>query len=124
MSQITTHVLDTSRGLPAQDLPVSLFRQLDNNWEKSKIGSLKSLSAAYLTGYLFGKAAKEKVKEAILDMGMHPNVKKSRIYATVKGIKDSGFSIISGEDIFPDLEQIKSNKELSATFKKAMETIK
>lgn len=27
MSQITTHVLDTTRGLPAQNLPITLFAQ-------------------------------------------------------------------------------------------------
>ena len=32
MSQITTHVLDTSRGLPAADLPVSLHQLIDGSW--------------------------------------------------------------------------------------------
>ncbi len=27
MSQITTHVLDTTRGLPARDLPITLYQQ-------------------------------------------------------------------------------------------------
>lgn len=33
MSQITTHVLDTSRGLPAQNLPISLFLQTLAGWQ-------------------------------------------------------------------------------------------
>jgi len=34
MSQITTHVLDTTRGLPAKDLPIALFKQNSGEWEK------------------------------------------------------------------------------------------
>ncbi|MEW6982096.1 hydroxyisourate hydrolase [Colwelliaceae bacterium 6471] len=33
MSQITTHVLDTTRGKPAPQLPISLYAQIDNGWE-------------------------------------------------------------------------------------------
>ena len=33
MSQITTHVLDTSRGLPVQNLPVTLSKQTSEGWE-------------------------------------------------------------------------------------------
>lgn len=32
MSQITTHILDTSSGTPAQDVAVSLFRQEEQLW--------------------------------------------------------------------------------------------
>jgi 5-hydroxyisourate hydrolase len=34
MSQITTHILDTTRGLPAQNVPISLYTQKGNDWEK------------------------------------------------------------------------------------------
>jgi 5-hydroxyisourate hydrolase len=33
MSQITTHILDTSRGKPAQGVPVILYRQHDDYWD-------------------------------------------------------------------------------------------
>jgi 5-hydroxyisourate hydrolase len=32
MSQITTHVLDTATGKPARPVPVSLYREEENNW--------------------------------------------------------------------------------------------
>lgn len=32
MSQLTTHILDTSLGLPASDVPVTLLAQDGNNW--------------------------------------------------------------------------------------------
>lgn len=31
VSQITTHVLDTSRGLPAKGLPITLFQQVEDD---------------------------------------------------------------------------------------------
>jgi len=34
MSQITTHVLDTTRGKPAQNLPITLFAQQGNDWKE------------------------------------------------------------------------------------------
>ena len=38
MSQITTHVLDTTRGLPAQNLPISLFAQTPDGWQELAAG--------------------------------------------------------------------------------------
>jgi 5-hydroxyisourate hydrolase len=34
MSQITTHILDTTRGLPAQNVPISLFAKQGSGWEQ------------------------------------------------------------------------------------------
>jgi 5-hydroxyisourate hydrolase len=34
MSQITTHILDTTRGLPAQNVPIALYAKKGNDWEK------------------------------------------------------------------------------------------
>ncbi|NRA72886.1 MAG: hydroxyisourate hydrolase [Gammaproteobacteria bacterium] len=33
MSQITTHVLDTTRGKPATSLPITLFSQTNDGWQ-------------------------------------------------------------------------------------------
>ena len=38
MSQITTHVLDTTRGKPAQNLPITLFAQTQNGWDELASG--------------------------------------------------------------------------------------
>tara|TARA_R110000787_G_scaffold281618_2_gene393042 strand:+ start:203 stop:544 length:342 start_codon:yes stop_codon:yes gene_type:complete len=38
MSQITTHVLDTTRGLPAQNLAISLFAQTPDGWQEIASG--------------------------------------------------------------------------------------
>ncbi len=73
-------------------------------WPKEKIGSLKSLTAGYLAGLLIGK--KIKIKKAILDSGLTPNTKGSRVYAVVKGARDSGLNIPCNEKVFPDNEKI------------------
>jgi len=85
---------------------------------KELSGSLKSLGAAYLTGFIVGKQAiKAGIKEAILDSGMYINVKNSRIYAALKGAVDSGLHIPHNEKILPQMEKIKSEK-LSKVFDK------
>ena len=74
-------------------------------------GSLKSLGAAYLTGYLLGKKALELgIKEAILDAGMHIHVRNSRIYAALKGVVDAGINIPHDKEVLPSMESIKSEK--------------
>jgi len=70
-------------------------------------GSLKSISACYLTGLLLGKKIKEKDKEAILDIGLERDVKKSRIYAVLKGLVDSGIKIKHKKENFPEEKRIK-----------------
>ncbi|GHB69128.1 5-hydroxyisourate hydrolase [Psychrosphaera saromensis] len=34
MSQITTHILDVTRGLPAKNVPITLFAQKGNDWQE------------------------------------------------------------------------------------------
>jgi len=38
MSQITTHVLDTTRGMPAQGLPITLSAQTNEGWQELASG--------------------------------------------------------------------------------------
>ncbi len=81
-------------------------------------GSLKSLGAAYLTGYILGKQAlKAGIKEAVPDAGMHINVKNSRIYAVIKGAIDAGLSIPHNKEVLPQMESIKTEK-ISKIFEK------
>ena len=85
---------------------------LKQEWPEDKKGSLKSLAASYLTGLLLGKKCKDKIKDKIiLDTGLIPNTKGSRIYAGVKGIADSGLNISYNEKVMPSEEKIKSDYE-------------
>lgn len=79
--------------------------------ELEKLGwkySFKNLPASYLTGLLIGKRAIEKgLKEAILDIGLYPSTKESRIYACVKGALDAGLKIPVSEEVLPSEERIR-----------------
>lgn len=83
---------------------------LSKGWSEAKTGSLKSRAAAYLLGFLVGK--KVKVKEAIVDIGMHRNIQKSRVYAAVKGARDAGLAVICSETALPDEKEIAHTAEL------------
>lgn len=76
--------------------------------------SLKNFPAAYLTGLLLGKKAQERgIKQAILDPGTKAPLKKSKVYAFLKGIADSGLSVPHGDkEIFPGEDRL-SGKHIS-----------
>ncbi len=98
---------------------------LEHGWPENKKGSLKSLTAAYLGGFLLGKKAKEIKGKLIIDTGLAPNTKGSRIYASVKGAIDSGLKINCDEKVFPSKDRIegKENK-LTDVFNKVKGAIK
>ena len=74
--------------------------------EKGWKGSRKSISAAYLTGYLAGKRAMlQGVKDAILYSGN--NRYTQRMAAALKGVIDAGLEIPSDEETFPSEQRIK-----------------
>jgi len=69
--------------------------------------SFKNIPAAYATGLVFGKKAIEKgIKKAILDSGIIRSTKGSKIYAAVKGAKDSGLAIECNEKIYPSESRV------------------
>ena len=81
---------------------------LKYGWEKE--GSLKSVPACYLTGLILGqkiKKTEKKENKAIFDIGLARNIKKSRSYAVLKGLIDTGIDIKHEETIFPDENRIK-----------------
>ena len=65
-------------------------------------GHTGNIPSAYLTGYLAGvKAKAKKIPEAIVDFGLLPSTKGSRLYATVKGAIAAGLSLPANAEIFP-----------------------
>ena len=96
---------------------------LDKGWPKELQGSLKNISACYLTGYLLGKKSK-KIRSAILDIGIHRNINKSRIYAFLKGLVDAGMDIPHNEKVLPSDETIHSNVKTNKIIDKVKGNIK
>ncbi len=91
---------------------------LAHGWPKERAGSLKNLQASYLTGVLLSNKIKneENAKEIIFDIGLHRNVKKSRIYAFLKGLIDSGIKIAHSPDILPDEKKLEENTKTREIF--------
>ncbi len=82
----------------------SSYKLADFGWD-TKGGNLP---AAYLTGYLAGKMAMAGgIEDGILDLGLQTNTKRSRIYAALKGVIDSGVEIPAANEIFPEEEAVK-----------------
>ena len=91
-------------------------------WPEKLSGSLKSLPAAYLMGYLLVKKSKN-IKEGVLDIGLLTHVPKSRIYAFVKGLKDAGFDIPCNDDVLPTEDLINKKKETAKLINQLKEKI-
>lgn len=97
---------------------------LKHGWPKTFSGSLKSIPAAYLTGFLAGKIMKSKKLETpIVDGGMTRIVKKNRFFAFLNGLIDSGIEIQCDSKNFPEEERIKG-KNLKKDFSSEFEKIK
>ena len=94
----------------AQDkiiLGVNSKNLLTKGWPEKAKGSLKSLSAAYLTGYLIGKQIiRKKLETPVCDFGMVRMLHGSKVFAFLKGMIDAGVKI-KCEKGFPDEERIK-----------------
>ncbi len=67
-----------------------------------------NMPASYLVGLLVGKRAlKRGIREVVLDLGVYPSTRGSRLYAVAKGAADAGLGIPVGEGMFPSEERIR-----------------
>lgn len=81
---------------------------LKHGWSEEAKGSLKSVTASYLTGYLVGKKIKnQNLKEPIVDFGMFKIIYKGRLFAFLKGLIDAGLNIDCKEKALPEDERVK-----------------
>lgn len=105
---------------------VSSKTLLKNGWPESAKGSLKSISASYLTGYLIGKEIQNKKLETpIVDFGMIKTLHKTKIYAFLKGVIESGIDIKCDEECFPEENRISGeHMKNKVNVKEIMEKIK
>ncbi len=87
-------------------------------------GSTSNLPAAYLTGLLAGKrAVAQKIDSAVLDIGLHPPIKGSKVFASLNGIIDAGVELPHGEEILPNGERLQG-KHISDKVSSEFEKIK
>jgi|TARA_Y100000031_G_scaffold154224_1_gene201290 large subunit ribosomal protein L18 len=93
-------------------------------WPKEFQGSLKSIPASYLTGFLMGaKIIKDKKETPIIDFGMIRVLHKAKIFAFLKGLIDAGVKVENKKNVFPDEEKI-MGKNLKKDFSKSFSEIK
>jgi len=69
--------------------------------------SVSNTPAAYLTGFLAGKRAREKgIEQGVLDIGLyHPSV-GSTLFASLKGVLDAGITCPHDAQMLPKEERI------------------
>jgi len=83
----------TILGITSKDL-------LNYGWDAKLAGSLKSIPAGYLTGYLIAKKL-EKGKY-VIDLGMAINKQAGRNSSVVAGLIDGGLDISVGDKFLPE----------------------
>src|SRR3989339_831498 len=96
------------------------IKLLKYGWPESAKGSLKSISACYLTGLLIGKLIiSKKLTAPIVDLGMLRTNHKGKVYAFLKGLIDAGLEINCKEEAFPESTRISGeNLKNDIEFKK------
>jgi len=106
------------------EIGVNSKQLLSYGWPDEFKGSLKSLPASYLTGFLMGKRIlKEKKQTPVVDFGMTRMIWKTKTFAFLKGLVDAGVKIKHEGKIFPSEDRI-IGKHLKEDFSKTFEKIK
>ena len=68
----------------------------------------RNIPSGYLLGLLIAsKSLKSGIKEAILDMGLHPKSKGSVIFAVLRGAIEGGLKIPHDKEVLPSDQRIK-----------------
>lgn len=97
---------------------------IKKGWSKEHKGSLKSVPASYLTGYMAGKLILEKHKgKVILDIGLQRNKPNGRLYAVLKGLVDSGVDVAHDSRVFPSDERVEG-KHLKEEIQKEIKSLR
>lgn len=82
-------------------------------------GAKRNIPASYLVGLLCGlRTGKAGIKEAIFDIGMVPPIKKSLVFAALKGAIDAGLDIPHSEDAIPSEDRLSGKHIESNTITK------
>jgi len=95
----------------AQDevkMGISSKNLMKYGWPKENVGGLKSLTASYFTGLLIGKMIQnKKLDTPLVDFGMLKTIHKNKLFAFIKGLKDSGLKIKCDEEALPEEGRLK-----------------
>ncbi len=82
-----------------------------------------NIPSAYLAGLMAGKrASKAGVKKAVLDIGLRPPKKGTKVFAALKGMLDAGIEIPHSDEVLPAEERI-SGSHIDEKVAKMFETV-
>jgi len=100
IAQLTTYNPDGDKVL----FTVNATNLEEKGWDYSK----NSLPAAYLTGAIVAKKAKEEnIEEAILDVGLQTPHRGGKLFAALKGTIDAGLDVPANKNVFPSTKRIR-----------------
>ena len=122
---IIAQYVTSSEAKDKTELNANSKELLNYGWPKENAGSLKSITASYLTGFLIGKKILKGKKETpIMDFGRITPVHKTKPFAFIKGLIDAGVEIKNkNEEAFPEDERI-AGKHLKKDLSEMIEKIK
>lgn len=87
-------------------------------------GHTGNVPAAYLAGYLAARRARgAKVREAVLDIGLHRPTPGGRVFAALRGIREAGVDVPADEGILPNEARV-HGEHLSRSLPLSVEEIK
>lgn len=105
---IITQYVSSKEAQDKIDFGINSKELLKYGWPKEAQGSLKSISASYLAGFLMSKKIiGKKLKKPLVDLGMIKTIHKTKVYAFIKGLIDGGIEIKCKKEAFPSEERIK-----------------
>jgi len=120
---IIAQYISSSQAQDKVEFGVSSRDLLKYGWPQEKKGSLKSIPASYLTGFLIGKRAVQKEGSPIVDFGLQRVLHKTKTYAFLKGLIDAGMQVPAEEELFPSEDRL-NGKHLKNDFSRSFEEIK
>jgi len=121
---VTAQIVSSKEAQDKVELGMSSQALIDYGWPDNFKNSLKSVSASYLTGFLLGKLSDgKKTEKIVVDFGMIRMIHKNKLFAFLKGLKDSGMNVQCDEEQFPSEDRVKG-KHLKEDFSKTFEVVK
>ena len=116
---VTTQYVSSKQAQDKIEFGASSKDLIKHGWPKENQGSLKSIPASYLTGFLIGKKIIKEAENPILDFGMQRVLHKTKTFAFLNGLVDAGVKVQYDAKLFPEENRIKGKhmkKDFSSTF--------
>lgn len=103
LTSIILQIVDLAEGGDKVVLSMTSKKLEELGWKHS----CKNIPAAYLAGLMLGKIALARgVNDAVPDIGFQSVTRGGKIFAAIKGAKDSGLNVQVSDDVVPGSDAI------------------